>query len=148
MTSWLISIVGWELFWIPPLSEQGTRHDNMKLILSISTKAVWSPGKQCGTQTGSWSGEKGQHFKSILSLVIKRKVVQNVNRMSENIKSVCQYVHLSICQYVRMQLFSLGIKMKVVQNDIRMSDSQTILVSKFLLFQQICTLSLASLQIC
>ena len=68
--------------------------------------------------------EKGQNFKSILSLVIKRKVVQNVNRMSENNISVCQYVRMSICQhvsmsicqYVRMQLFSLVIKMKVVQN--------------------------------
>ena len=50
--------------------------------------------------------------------------------------SVCQYVNMSIglyisavCQYVRMQLFSLGIKMKVV---IRMSDSQKILVRKSL----------------
>ena len=30
---------------------------------------------------------------------------------------------MSVCQYVRMQLFSLGIKMKVVQNVIRMSNS-------------------------
>ena len=30
---------------------------------------------------------------------------------------------MSVCQYVRMQLFSLGIKMKVVQNVIRMSDT-------------------------
>merc|ERR1711993_35511 len=68
--------------------------------------------------------KKGQNFKSILSLVIKTKVVQNVNRMSENNISVCQYVRMSICQhvsmsicqYVRMQFFSLVIKMKVVQN--------------------------------
>ena len=37
---------------------------------------------------------------------------------------------MSVCQYVRMQLFSLGIKMKVVYNVIRMSDSQKILVRK------------------
>ena len=34
-----------------------------------------------------------------------------------------RYVNMSVCQYVRMQLFSLGIKMKVVQNVIRMSAS-------------------------
>ena len=37
--------------------------------------------------------------------------------------TVWQYVSMSICQYVRMQLCSLGIKMKVVQNVIRMSNS-------------------------
>ena len=38
-------------------------------------------------------------------------------------KTLCQYiVNMSVCQYVKMQLFSLGIKMKVVQNVIRMSD--------------------------
>jgi len=58
----------------------------------------------------------GQKFKSILSLVIKRKIVQNVTRMLENIISVCQIVSISIRHYVRMQLFSLGIKMKVVPN--------------------------------
>ena len=68
--------------------------------------------------------EEGQNFKSILSLIIKRKLVQDVNRMSENNisvfqyvnMSICQHVSMSICQYVRMQLFSLVIKMKVVQN--------------------------------
>ena len=35
---------------------------------------------------------------------------------------------MSVCQYVRMQLFSLGIKMKVAHNVIRMSDIQKILV--------------------
>ena len=39
-------------------------------------------------------------------------------------KTLCPYVNMSVCQYVRMQHFSLGIKMKVVQNVIRMSDSQ------------------------
>ena len=39
---------------------------------------------------------------------------------------------MSVCQYVRMQLFSLGIKIKVVHNVIRMSDSQKILVRKSL----------------
>ena len=39
---------------------------------------------------------------------------------------------MSVCQYVRMQLFSLGIKMKVVHNVIRMSDSQKVLVRKSL----------------
>ena len=33
--------------------------------------------------------------KRLFSLVIKTKVVQNVNRMSENIMSVCQYVNFS-----------------------------------------------------
>ena len=36
---------------------------------------------------------------------------------------------MSICQYVRMQLFSLGIKMKVVQNVIRTSDSHYVIMS-------------------
>ena len=94
--------------------------------------------------------EKGRHFNSLLSLVIKikvvqnvirmsllslvikRKVVQNVKRMSENIISVSQYLNMSVCQYVRRKLFSLGIKMKVVHNVIRMSDSQKILVRKSL----------------
>ena len=40
------------------------------------------------------------------------------------------YVNMSVCQYVRMQLFSLGIKMKVVQNVIRMSDSHYVIMSK------------------
>ena len=31
-------------------------------------------------------------------------------------KTIFQYVNMSVCQYVRMQLFSLFIKMKVVQN--------------------------------
>ena len=46
--------------------------------------------------------KNSQNFKSILSLVIKTKVVQNVNRMSENIMSVCQYVNMSTsgCQDV------------------------------------------------
>ena len=48
----------------------------------------------------------------LLSLGIKRKVGQNVNRMSDS-----QYVN------VRRLLFSLGIKMKVVPNVIRMSMS-------------------------
>ena len=47
---------------------------------------------------------EGQTFKSILSLVIKRKVVQNVNRMSENNISVCQYVRMSTCPYVNMSI--------------------------------------------
>ena len=67
--------------------------------------------------------ERSQKIYSLVSLVIKTKVVQNVNRMSEIFFSLCQYVRMSICQYVRMQLFSLGIKMKVVQNVIRTSDS-------------------------
>ena len=36
---------------------------------------------------------------------------------------------MSICQHVRIQLFSLGIKMKVVQNVIMMSDSQYVNVN-------------------
>ena len=36
----------------------------------------------------------------LLSLVIKRKVAQNVNRMSKN--------KISVCQYVRIQLFGIG----------------------------------------
>ena len=43
--------------------------------------------------------EKSQKFKSILSLVIKTKLVQNVNRMSENIVSTCQYVDMSECNF-------------------------------------------------
>ena len=70
-----------------------------------------------------------QNFKSILNLVIKTKVVQNVNRMSENNISLCQYVRMSICQYVRIQPFSLGIKMKVVQNVIGMSVRQYVSMS-------------------
>ena len=35
---------------------------------------------------------------------MKTKVVQNVNRMSENIMSVCQYVRMSKCQYVSMSI--------------------------------------------
>ena len=31
-------------------------------------------------------------------------------------KTIFQYVNMSVCQYVRMQLFSLVIKIKVVQN--------------------------------
>ena len=46
--------------------------------------------------------------------------------------SIGLYVNMSVCQYVRIQLFSLGIKMKVVQNVVRMSDSQKILVRKYL----------------
>ena len=68
--------------------------------------------------------EEPKFSEPILSLDMKTKVVQNVNRMSENI--------MSVCQYVRMQLFSLCIKMKVVQNVIMMSDSQKIVVRKFL----------------
>ena len=34
-----------------------------------------------------------------------------------------------VCQYVRMQLFSLGIKIKVVQNVIRTSDSHYVIMS-------------------
>ena len=65
-----------------------------------------------------------QYFRmQIFSLGIKRKVVQNVKRMSENIMSVCQHVDMS-----EMQLFSLSIKMKVVQNvinkDVRWSVSR------------------------
>ena len=41
--------------------------------------------------------------------------------MSENINSVCQFF--------RMQLFSLGIEMKVVQNVIRMSDIHFVCMS-------------------
>ena len=40
--------------------------------------------------------------------------------------SICR---MSICQYVRIQLFSLGIKMKVVQKVIRMSDSHYVIMS-------------------
>ena len=44
--------------------------------------------------------------------------------------SECQQdVRKSVCQYVRMQLFSLGIKMKIVQNVIRVSDSQYVSMS-------------------
>ena len=63
-------------------------------------------------------GREAKKIYSLLSLVLKIKVGQNVNRMSEK--------NISICQYVRMQLFSLGIKIKVVQNVIIMSDSQKI----------------------
>ena len=55
--------------------------------------------------------------------MIKTKVVQNVNRMSEIFFSLCQYVNKSLCHYVRMQLFSLGIKMKVVQDVKRTSEN-------------------------
>ena len=76
-------------------------------------------------------GERGKNFNSILSLVIKRQVVQNVNRMSENNTSVCQYVNMSICQYVSMSIcqkatFQLRYengscsKYHIVQNGIRM----------------------------
>ena len=41
-------------------------------------------------------------------------------------KTIFPYVNMSVCQYVRIELFSLGIKMKVVQNVIRMADSQKI----------------------
>jgi len=55
--------------------------------------------------------------------------------MSENIMSVCQHVNLTVCQYVRMKLFSLGIKMKVVQNvinkDVRQTDSQDVKMSAY-----------------
>ena len=46
--------------------------------------------------------------------------------------SLCQYqyVYMLVCQYVRMQLYSLGIKMKVVQNVISMSDRQYVSKSK------------------
>ena len=58
-----------------------------------------------------------QYFRmQIFSLGIKRKVVQNVKTMSENIMLVCQHVDMSVCQYVRKLLFSLGMKMEVVQN--------------------------------
>ena len=40
-----------------------------------------------------------------------------------------KYFSMSVCQYVRMQLFSLGIKMKVVQNVIRISDSHYVIMS-------------------
>ena len=85
----------------------------------------------------------------VYSINNKRKVVQNVNRMSENNISVCQYVRLqlfslvikrkviqnvktmsenimSVCQHVRMQLFSLAIKMKVVQNVINKDVRQSV----------------------
>ena len=42
-------------------------------------------------------------------------------------KTIFPYVNMSVCQYVRIQLFSLGIKMKVVQNVIRMSDNQYVI---------------------
>ena len=88
--------------------------------------------------------------------MIKTKVVQNVNRMSEIFFSLCQYVNLSICQYVSMSIcqnatFQLRYQNKScsechkdLQTDpalgsqqwispqIRMSDSQKILVRKFL----------------
>ena len=68
---------------------------------------------------GGYRGKGGVRGKILfnsephLSLVIKTKVVKNVNRMSE--KNI-----LSVCQYVRVQLFSIGIKMKVVK-DVNMS---------------------------
>ena len=40
-----------------------------------------------------------------------------------------RWSNMSVCQYVSMQLFSLGIKMKVVQNVIRMSDSHYVNMS-------------------
>ena len=59
----------------------------------------------------------------ILSLVIKRKVVQNVNRMSENIMSVCQYeyVSMSICQNATFQLRYQNESCSKCHKDVRQS---------------------------
>ena len=70
--------------------------------------------------------KEGQNFKSILSLVIKTKVVQNVNTQ-QDVRNI--FFAMSICQYVRMQLLSLGIKMKGFQNVIRTSDSHYVIMS-------------------
>ena len=46
--------------------------------------------------------------------------------------SLCQYVNMPGCQYVKMRLFSfnIGIKTKVVQNVIRMLDSHCVIMTK------------------
>ena len=49
--------------------------------------------------------------------------------MSENNISLCQYVDMSECQYVRKLLFSLGMKMEVVQNGIRMLERHYVTMS-------------------
>ena len=51
------------------------------------------------------------------------------NRIQNNTSSKpIELCFVLLCQYVRMQLFSLGIKTKVVQNVIRMSDRQYVIV--------------------
>ena len=79
----------------------------------------------------------------LFSLGIKMKVVQNAIRgcqtvsmsifqnatfqlryQNESCSECHQDIGQSLCQYVRMQLFSLGIKMKIIQNVIIMSDGK------------------------
>ena len=57
--------------------------------------------------------ERGKNFKSILSLVIKTKLVQNVNRMSESQKH--RPTGRQTDRYKTERLFSLVIKIKVVK---------------------------------
>ena len=47
----------------------------------------------------------------------------------------------TLCQYVKMQLFSLGIKMKVVQNVMRISERHYVNMSIMSVFQSVWTLN-------
>ena len=52
------------------------------------------PKKAAGVNVLPYSNSEREE-----SLVIKRNVVQNVHRMSENNISVCQYVNMSECNF-------------------------------------------------
>ena len=57
-----------------------------------------SVGSPISTDVRPREGRGAKSLESFLRLVVKRKFVQNVNRMSKNIMSVCQHVNLSICE--------------------------------------------------
>ena len=69
-------------------------HQNKSQVKSSQVKRK-SERQKC-RPTGRQTDRKTER---LFSLVIKTKVVQNVNRMSENIVSTCQYVDMSECNF-------------------------------------------------
>ena len=61
---------------------------------NLEKNAVLLPHIMMSALARSWEWKESQNFKSLLSIVIKTKVVLNVIRMSDS-----QYVIISICQY-------------------------------------------------
>ena len=78
-----------------------------KTVYSILRSGPYKNVPNC-TSAGIAFVAMKQHFlyyRREQCLVIKRKVAQNVTRMSENNISVCQNVNMSVCRYVRMSIF-------------------------------------------
>ena len=68
--------------------------------------------------------KRSQKIYSLLILVLKIKVVQNVNRMSEIVFSVCQYVNMSVCQNATFQLRYQNESCSKCHKDVRQSVCQ------------------------